>query len=92
MSLTWIEEKNQREKARAFLVKEQRCSTVMTPEFSEAVFGGDFCGIDPNRAWLLKQEQAKHPDMGPNLLTDLVNKMVLYVNPREVQVIIQNLP
>lgn len=74
-----------REIAENKLIAAQKCSSRKTAEYNHAVYGHDINMLDSSRAWLMGRMKAMSPNADYEQLRINVNKLVLYINPAELE-------
>lgn len=87
--MTNMMEQNLRKQAADKLISQQRCSRKKTEKYSVICYGDDLNTLDASRKWLYKE------GLNHNMTTEqariFANKLVLYVDPQELEVEFEHL-
>lgn len=81
--ITYMMEQNLRKQAADKLISQQRCSRKKTEQYSVICYGDDMNMLDGARKWLY-EEGLKH-NMSTEQARIFANKLVLYVDPQELE-------
>ncbi len=88
-TISWGERTKIQNTVKDFLVSNQRCSRSVTSEYNMIVYGDDLNVIDSSRQWLydelMVEEKKINPDVEPEHVRILANKMVLFINRKEYE-------
>lgn len=82
-------EQNLRKQAADKLISQQRCSRKKTEKYSVICYGDDLNTLDASRKWLY--EEGLSHNMTTEQARIFANKLVLYVDPQELEVEFEHL-
>lgn len=77
--------KEVRHLAEGRLISRRQCSKELTDKYSVPSFGDDMNILDSKRAWLLDEMKSLSPNADCEQLRIMANKLLLYLNPAELQ-------
>lgn len=78
-----------RERAEDRLIELQKCSSLKDSHYTQIVFGKDLNILDNSRRWLWEELQHISPNEDSEKLRIRANKLILYVNPADLNEMIQ---
>lgn len=81
--LSYSEEKHLRKLAADSLIRQQRCSTTKSGDFTYPCYGEDLNILDAPRKWLYDAGLAE--GMSTEQARIYANKVILHVNPKELE-------
>lgn len=87
--LSYSEEKTLREVSANRLIKQKKCSRTKTSEYTHPCYGEDLNILDAPRKWLYDAGLAE--GMTTEQARIYANKVILYVNPEELEAEYQKL-
>lgn len=87
--ISYSQEKTLREVAANTLIRQKKCSRTKTSEYTHPCYGDDINTLDGARKWLY-DEGIEH-NMTSEQARIFANKLVLYVNPQELEAEYQKL-
>mgnify|MGYP003367928710 FL=1 len=82
-------EQNLRKQAADKLISQQKCSRTKTKKYSIICYGDDLNTLDATRKWLY--EEGLNHNMTTEQARIFANKLVLYVDPQELEIEFQHL-